>query len=1179
LKDGSVHQFNSTGKLLSLADRNNNQTTLSYDASGHLASITNPFGRVLNVTTNANGQVLFISDQLGTVATYAYGAGNTLSSVTYADNSGFQFAYDGSDRLTTVTDALGSTVESHTYDGQGRAITSERQGGVERYTLSYVSDTETDVTDALGHVTKYFFDKSKGRNFVTRVEGVCGCGGGAGSQVQTWTYDNQLNVTSKTDALNHTVSYTYDADGNTLTVTNTLGTTTFTYNSLGQILTGTDSIGRIATYAYDVKGNLVSAKDALNNETTFAYGQHGLLQTVTDARQKVTSFSYDSHGNLTQKMDAANNATAFTYDARNRPVSRTDALNHTSSVEYDQVGRIKKVIAPDSTFYTYAYNLAGRRTGVTDARNNTTSYGYDSADRLTSIMNADNKVTTFSYDLMSNLLSVTDALNRTTDYEYDEFNRLKKTIYPAATTGATRLESRVEYDLAGNVKKQIDTAGRETVDDYDAVNRLIKVTDPALQTTQYEYNARSEMATVVDALSQRYEFAHDAVGRVTNVTRGGHSMSYGYDTVGNRTSRTDYNGATNAYAYDNLNRLATITYPDTTTASYAYDALSRLSSATNAAGTVTFSYDNRSRVSSTTDVCGKTVAYGYDANSNRTSLQMGGRSITYAYDVLNRLTEITENNQSVNYSYDAANQLVTRSLPNSLTTSYEYDRLGRLARQLTAPPYVPGPHPSVTSDRTYQYDSASQISQVEESYTQWPVSFGLSHSYSYDALSRLTNAEHSNIDNEEYAYDAVGNRTLAHRVGGYQYEPFNKLISVESGQAYSYDANGNLVAKTDSSGNSDLQWQYGWDSERRLTSVNLPEGAGAVTYSYDALGRRVSRASDVSGETTHYNYDGEDVISDDSSGGRTVEYLNGLGVDDKLRLKDSQLGTYYFTQDHLGSTRELTDEQGNVSERIEYDSFGNGEGSSLTRYGYTSREWDAETGLYYYRNRWYDPSVGRFISEDPIGLSGGVNWYAYVANNPIRFADPLGLQREDARWQPGELEWAENMRRQMASWTSPPQGCGCSVLGPPLPSSPNRGYWPNLPKGKVYLCSRVAHIPLNFLGFRHYWIKTDSKEAGLGAAGAGVPGQAGSGDYPGVPTTINDHTGECFNPETECVEVPGADPNAINQRLQIGTYQGPWIPMLNDCRSFACNTLYPPLSSSSGNYWDNHSWGGGGKGW
>src|SRR5205085_5556698 len=174
-----------------------------------------------------------------------YGGSQELLSVTYPDSSKYQFTYGYANSnlvLTSVSDALGNVLESHTYDSQGRAITSEVQGGVEHYSLSYVSATETDVTDGLSHVTKYFFDTSKGRNVDTRVDGICSCGG---TQSQAWSYDSQLNVTAKTDALGQTINYTYDADGNALTVTNTLGTTTFTYNSFGEILTATDAIGRI----------------------------------------------------------------------------------------------------------------------------------------------------------------------------------------------------------------------------------------------------------------------------------------------------------------------------------------------------------------------------------------------------------------------------------------------------------------------------------------------------------------------------------------------------------------------------------------------------------------------------------------------------------------------------------------------------------------------------------------------------------------------------------------------------------------------------------------------------------------------------------------------------------------------------------------------------------------------
>ena len=121
--------------------------------------------------------------------------------------------------------------------------------------------------------------------------------------------------------------------------------------------------------------------------------------------------------------------------------------------------------------------------------------------------------------------------------------------------------------------------------------------------------------------------------------------------------------------------------------------------------------------------------------------------------------------------------------------------------------------------------------------------------------------------------------------------------------------------------------------------------------------------------------------------------LNGPGVDDHLRQTNTTTGVSYFLTDHLGTTSALTDSTGTVVETLNYDSFGNNAGSTRTRYTYTGRERDPDTGLVYYRARFYDPQLGRFISEDPIGLDGGINYYAYVENSPLNYVDPWGLQR------------------------------------------------------------------------------------------------------------------------------------------------------------------------------------------
>jgi RHS repeat-associated protein len=394
---------------------------------------------------------------------------------------------------------------------------------------------------------------------------------------------------------------------------------------------------------------------------------------------------------------------------------------------------------------------------------------------------------------------------------------------------------------------------------------------------------------------------------------------------------------------------------------------------------VNFDYNRMNRLIRATDVFGQVVEYNYDPNGNRTKLSLNAATVaTYRYDAINRLTKILDaSSAAFNFTYDATNRLTSRKAPNGISATYQYDGLDRLTgltnkRGLTT-----------IADFQYQFSDANNISQMADGTA--------TNNYGYDLLNRLTSATHSNQANESYALDPVGNRTSSHLSSTYGYQPFNRLVSTASA-TYSYNANGNLISKTDSGGTT----LYAWDFENRLKQVTLPNGSG-VTYKYDALDRRTERTASIGSPlplttTARFIYDGADVIRDlDGNGITTADYLNGPGIDNKFR-QTTATAALYFVQDHLGSTRALTDANGNVVASLNYDSFGNGGASPLTRYTYTGREFDSDTGLYYYRARFYDPQLGRFLSEDPIGLSGGPNPYEYAYDNPLRYVDPTGNQ-------------------------------------------------------------------------------------------------------------------------------------------------------------------------------------------
>jgi RHS repeat-associated protein len=533
----------------------------------------------------------------------------------------------------------------------------------------------------------------------------------------------------------------------------------------------------------------------------------------------------------------------------------------------------------------------------------------------------------------------------------------------------------VAYDIGGNVTQRTDTAGRVTSYAYDNLNRMSSTSDADNKTTSFQYDALSRTTAVVDALNQQYGFSYDALGRRTQMTRAGVSMSYVYDAVGNRTRRTDYNGTVTNYTYDDLNRLTTITYPNAITTTYGYDAVSQLTSATNANGTAVLGYDNRGRIAGTTDVFNQTIGYSYDANGNRTGMILNGSAYaTYTHDAVNRLTNLADSaNQNFPHTYDAVNRLTARSAPNGVTSNYAYDGLNRL----TALNHVAGAITLIGNQ--YSYNNANNIAS-------WSNTSG-NHAYGYDLVDRLTAATNSAQPNENYGYDAVGNRATSHLSAGYSYQPFNKLTSTSTTN-YTYDNNGNLLSKTDSLGTM----TFTWNEENQLTQVSLPGGL-TVNYKYDGLGRRIQRTT-TAGGNERYIYDGQNILIDlnaDSSVATT--YLNGPGIDNQLRQTSATTGVSYYLTDQVGSTAALTNTSGNIVELLAYDSFGNSSGSSLTRYTYTGRELDPDTGLMYYRARFYDPQVGRFVSEDPAGLSPGINPYVYVGNDPIQWSDPSGLCR------------------------------------------------------------------------------------------------------------------------------------------------------------------------------------------
>jgi len=832
---------------------------------------------------------------------------------------------------------------------------------------------------------------------------------GLNSFAPTWFYLN--TVTKLTDSFGNQTQYNMGPMGGSWfayfsqgpgCVTCTLrGNVANLPDDNGNILTTVDALNNTTTYTYDSNDNMTSESKPLNSTTTattsYGYNSFGEVLTATEVLGNITTNTYDSHGNLltvTSPSPTSNTAasvTQFQYDTKGELTQITDPKGNNTTLTYTPVGLIATITDAQNNLTTYQYDSRGDRTAVIDALQNQTSFSYDTMGRLTGITYPDHSTVSFTYDIRGRRITSTDQNGKTTTYTYDD------------------------------------------------ADRLTAVTDPAQNSTQYVYDTEDNLLSITDANGHATQFAYNARGWVTQTTFPSTlAESYAYDLVGNLLSKTDRKGNTIKYLYDALYRLTQKTYPDTRNVEYAYDLASKVLQVNDPAGTYGFAYDDMGRLVGTSTqyafLSPPTFAnsYTYDAASNRTSLTAPDGSIsTYGYDTPNRLNGLANSwAGSFGFNYDALSRRTQLTRPNGVNTNYSYDSLSHLLSML---------HQTGTNTldaASYTYDPAGNRTSMGNYLN------GTTANYAYDPLYQLTQVALGGSTTESYSYDLVGNRLSSTGVPNYSYNASNELTSTSNG-GYSYDANGNTLS--DPSGKT-----YTWDFENRLTQAVVPgTNGGTTTFKYDPFSRRIYKQSP--NFTSVFVYDGPNLIeTTNGSGSEVASYTQTRRID--APLAELRGGTAdYYEQDGLGSVTSLSNSSGALADTYTYDSFGNVTSSTGTirnPFQYAGREFDSETGLLFNRARYFDPSAGRFLSQDPIRYAGGVNFYAYTRNNPVVRIDPFGYDgtcNNPAYCVPGSATWGTMYLGPDGVWYNdgPPPDPAPPVpddgpTPPPNPPSPNK---------------------------------------------------------------------------------------------------------------------------------------------
>lgn len=893
----------------------------------------------------------------------------------------YEYAENGIGRLTAKTDRGGHRTE-FTYDDHGLTKTEQRANRFEQQTVRDAAGRVQSTTDRHGRKTTYARDANG------RVTHFTGRDGG----VREFTRD----------ALGRIITFK-QRDG---------GIHHFTYNERGLEISSTDPRGQVTHFGYDAQDRRVSVTDTLGRVTRRELNERGLATKIIHPDGTKEVFVYDDYGRKIATTDHQGRTTKLAYDELGRVTRQEDSVGRVTTFDYTELPQgcgsctlapnATRIVGPDGAVTTRLYDTEGRLLAHTVASGTaeaaTTLYAYDNDNNVVSITDPLGHVVRFTYDDEGHRLTATDTLGRVTKWDYNEHGNVTSIITPDG--GVTH----TEYDANDRLIKTTDAAGNVTRRDYDALGNLVSLTDSRGSVYRWIYDGKRKNAMIYPDGS-RESWTYDPVGRpITYTTRAGQTKSTSYN-IGSRplTEKWSPSGAAPniIYTYTALGQIATID-----------NGLAKLSYTYNSFGLVTAEATTRNGQATLA------VGYDYDAAGRRTALSHpDGAIVTSSYTARGQLAALSLGGDLLaTYSYDLVGRPVGLARNNGVATAWTYNDAGGLLSIAHAT------GSGIATSASYELDAVGRrIAKSEAD--------GWTERYAYDATGQLTTAGYfespaarQTVREVSYTYDANGNRermteldrpqrgAARTSVTRYAANVLNQYTSITANGAtdvLTYDANGNLIRQggVDYSFNAKNQLIEVMTSTERMTQIHDPKGR-VIERRYFTMDTQGQWVEDEDRSVRHTYDNAWNVIEDRGlNDDLRARYIHGSRMDEILVCERSDGARLYSLADGLGSTIALTDAGGSVKQNFRYDAYGmprilNTDVSlyagqlaiqSTFRFLFTGREFLASVELNDHRNRYYLPSIGRWLTIDPIGFADGLNIYAYARNSPTEFIDSTGL--------------------------------------------------------------------------------------------------------------------------------------------------------------------------------------------